>query len=103
MAQAHGRAWGRGPTRGGAAASIQSNLWPCPSPSPRRALVTGPLGAPVEAEWLLLSDGTAGVESARASGLALVGGANDPLVATSRGTGELLAAAVRGGARRIIV
>jgi glycerate 2-kinase len=71
--------------------------------SVRRALVTGSLGDPVEAEWVVLPDGTAVVESARASGLALVGGANDPLVATSRGTGELLAAAVRGGARRIIV
>ena len=71
--------------------------------SVRRAQVTGPLGEPVEAEWLVLPDGTAVVESARASGLALVRGANDPLVATSRGTGELLAAAVRGGARRMIV
>jgi glycerate kinase len=69
----------------------------------RRALVTGPLGDPVEAEWLVVPDGTAVVESARASGLGLVSGRNDPLVATSRGTGELLAAAVRAGARRIIL
>jgi glycerate kinase len=69
----------------------------------RRATVTGPLGEPVEAEWGLLPDGTAVIESARASGLALVGGANDPLAATSRGTGELIRAAVRVGARRLIV
>lgn len=69
----------------------------------RRATVTGPLGDPVEAEWGLLPDGVAVVESARASGLALVGGANDPLVATSRGTGELIRAAVRSGAKRIVV
>jgi glycerate 2-kinase len=69
----------------------------------RRATVTGPLGDPVEAEWGVLPDGTAVVESARASGLALVAGPNDPLAATSRGTGELIAAAVRNGAKRLIV
>lgn len=70
----------------------------------RRATVTGPLGDPVDAEWGLLPDGTAVIESARASGLALIaGGANDPLAATSRGTGELIQAAVRVGARRLIV
>src|SRR5437763_7917604 len=69
----------------------------------RRATVTGPLGDPVEAAWGVLPDGTAVVESARASGLGLVGGANDPLAATSRGTGELIRAAVRSGARRIVV
>ena len=71
--------------------------------SRRRATVTGPLGDPVEAEWGMLPDGTAVVESARASGLALVDGPNDPLAASSRGTGELIRAAVRGGARRILV
>jgi glycerate 2-kinase len=71
--------------------------------SRRRATVTGPLGEAVEAEWGLLPDGTGVVESARASGLALVDGPNDPLAATSRGTGELIRAAVRGGAKRILV
>lgn len=69
----------------------------------RRARVTGPLGALVEAEWALCADGTAIVEMARASGLVLVGGRNDPLAATTRGTGELIATAVREGARRVIV
>ena len=71
--------------------------------SRRRATVTGPLGDRVEAEWGVLPDGTAVVESAGASGLALLSGPNDPLAATSRGTGELIRAAVRGGARRIVV
>jgi len=71
--------------------------------SRRRATVTGPLGAPVEAEWGVLPDGTAVIECARASGLALLDGPNDPLHATSRGTGELIGAAVRVGARRILV
>ena len=70
----------------------------------RRTLrVTGPLGDPVMAEYGLLPDGTAIVEMARASGLALVGMHNDPLRASTRGTGELIAAALRGGAERVIV
>ncbi len=70
----------------------------------RRTTVTGPLGEPVEAEWLL--DGsTAIIEMARASGLLLAGGAegNRPMTASTYGTGELIAAAMAGGARRIIV
>jgi len=70
----------------------------------RTTTVTGPLGDPVAAGWRL--DGrTAVVEMARASGLALVGGAdgNDPVAASSVGTGELLAAAVDAGARRLLV
>jgi glycerate kinase len=57
-------------------------------------VVTGPDGSPVTARWRL-GGRTAVVESARASGLLLVGGAegNDPVAATSRGTGELLVAA----------
>jgi glycerate kinase len=69
----------------------------------RTAPVTGPLGDPVEAAWAVLPDGTAVVEMARASGLELVSGRNDPLRAGTRGTGELIAAAARAGARRILV
>lgn len=71
--------------------------------SRRRARVTGPLGDPVDAEWALLPDGTAVVEAARASGLLLVRGRTDPLRASTRGTGELIAAALRAGAARVIV
>jgi len=71
--------------------------------SVRTARVTGPLGEPVDAEWLLLPDGVAFVEMARASGHAVLGGPNDPLRASTRGTGELVAAAARAGAREIIV
>lgn len=71
----------------------------------RRTSVTGPLGTPVAAPWRLGDDGVAVVESARASGLDLAGGAagNDPVAATSRGTGELVAAALAQGAHRVIV
>ncbi|CAN5665032.1 glycerate kinase [soil metagenome] len=70
----------------------------------RSTVVTGPLGDPVTAHWRL--DGRlAVVEMAQASGLALVGGAegNDPVAAASSGTGEVVAAALDAGARRIIV
>jgi glycerate kinase len=71
--------------------------------SRRTARVTGPLGGTVVAEWARLSDGTAVVEMARASGLALVEGRRDPLRANASGTGELIAAAARAGAARVIV
>lgn len=70
----------------------------------RTTTVTGPLGRPVEAGWRL-SKGTAIIEMALASGLVLAGGAegNDPMNATTAGTGELIDAAVTAGAKRIIV
>jgi glycerate kinase len=68
-----------------------------------RTAVTGPLGEPVVAEWGVLLDGTAVVEAARAAGLALVGGRNEPVSATTAGVGELLLAAARAGARRALV
>jgi glycerate kinase len=67
----------------------------------RSSTVTGPLGAPVEAGWRLEA-GDAVIEMARASGLALVA-RNDPVPATTRGTGELLAAALAAGAERVVV
>ena len=73
--------------------------------SPRRSVVTGPLGEPVTAEWRMQAGGKAVVEMARASGIALVGGpdGNDPLRASTRGTGELIAAALDAGATRVVV
>ena len=70
----------------------------------RTTTVTGPMGDPVDAEWAILGDGTAIVEMARASGRALVPvDRRDPLSANTRGTGELIAAAIRGGATRVVV
>ncbi len=70
----------------------------------RTSVVTGPLGDPVEASWRL-DRSTAVIEMALASGLALVGGAdgNDPVAASTYGTGELISHAVEAGARRVIV
>jgi len=66
--------------------------------------VEGPLGQVVDARWRLKSR-TAVIEMAQASGLSLAGGAelNDPLEASTRGTGQLIAEALDSGARRIIV
>ena len=70
----------------------------------RTSVVSGPLGTPVEAAWRI-DRRTAVVEMARASGLALAGGAegNDPLAATTRGTGELIGRAIEQGARTVLV
>ena len=70
----------------------------------RHTVVTNPLGDAVTAGWRL-TNGTAVIEMAQASGLAQVGGAagNDALAASSYGTGELIEAALERGARRVIV
>jgi glycerate kinase len=66
------------------------------------APVTGPDSEPVDADWLLLPDATAVVELARSSGLPLMSRL-DPLGAHTYGLGQLLAAALDAGARRIVV
>lgn len=66
----------------------------------RTTVVSGPLGDPVEARWRY--GRTAVIEAAQASGLALVE-VNDPVAASTAGTGELIAAAVDAGCRRVIV
>lgn len=70
----------------------------------RVSVVTGPLGEPTPAGWRLAGK-TAVIEMAQASGLALVGGAegNDPVAASTAGTGELIVEAMDAGAKRIFV
>ena len=70
-----------------------------------REQVTGPLGETVTASWGILGDGTTAViEMAAASGITLVPPHRlDPLAATTRGTGELVRAALDAGCRRLIV
>lgn len=67
---------------------------------------TGPLGRPVAAFYGLTggADTIAVIEMAAASGLELVApDERDPLRATSRGTGDLIRAALDAGARRFIL
>jgi glycerate 2-kinase len=70
----------------------------------RTATVTGPLGDDVEAGWRLTGR-RAVIEMARASGLSLVGGAeeNDAVAASTHGTGELIATALDQGATDVVV
>jgi glycerate 2-kinase len=69
------------------------------------ATVSDPLGRPVEAAFGLIDGGTTAiVEMAQASGLVLVAEKErDAWAASTRGTGELVAAAVDAGASRVIV
>lgn len=68
------------------------------------ASVTGPLGKPVSAQYAVLPDRTAVLEMAQASGLPLVPPQQrDPLHATTRGTGELIRAALDQGCRNILI
>jgi glycerate kinase len=70
----------------------------------RGVTASDPLGRPVEAAFALLPDGTAVVETAQASGLGLVDERErDAWAASTRGTGELIAAAAEAGAHRVIV
>jgi glycerate kinase len=69
----------------------------------RSATVTGPTGDPVVAHFAV-REREAVVEMAAASGLDLLpDGAKDPLGATSRGTGELVAAALDAGATHLVL
>ncbi len=67
--------------------------------------VTGPLFEEEEAVWGLLGSGdTAVMEMAQASGLPMVPAEKrDPRLTTSRGTGEMIADALKKGVRRILI
>jgi len=68
------------------------------------AHVSDALGRRVEARFAVLDDGDAVVEVAQASGLWRVGrDERDAWAASTTGTGELIAAAARAGARTVIV
>ena len=80
-------------------AATQGQVIPC--------RVRGPLGEPVDGAWGRLGgeqSGTAVVEMALASGLALLRPEDrDPRRTTTYGTGELIRAALAAGCRKIIV
>ncbi|MGW0201420.1 glycerate kinase [Nonomuraea sp. NPDC003201] len=66
--------------------------------------VTGPTGERISASYAWQdADATAVVELAEASGLRRLPGGHEPLTATSHGTGELIADAVRRGAKRVVL
>ena len=66
--------------------------------------VRGPLGDPVDARYAWLNEGVAVIEMSEASGLWRVSpDRRDPLRSSTYGTGELMADAMRRGARKILV
>ncbi len=74
----------------------------------RTTRVTGPVGKPVFAEWAIVDDGSGGrtavLEMASAGGLRLVpDDLRDPGATTTRGVGELIAAALDEGVDRIVL
>ncbi|RRR42354.1 glycerate kinase [Mycolicibacter terrae] len=73
----------------------------------QRCRVSGPLGAPADAEWFWDADSqTAYLECAQACGLGLLDGPPSPstaLAAHSAGVGQLIEAALTAGAARIVV
>lgn len=71
---------------------------------PVRLMVSGPLGRPVEAEYALIDGSTAVIEMARASGLTLIAPEErNPLLASTYGTGQLIADALDKGCRRFLI
>jgi glycerate kinase len=69
-----------------------------------KVTVSDPLGRAVKASFAILPDGRAVVETAQASGLALLKeDERDPWAASTRGTGELIVAAVEAGADEVLV
>jgi glycerate 2-kinase len=69
------------------------------------AAARDPLGREIEARFALLGEGErAVVDVAEASGLTVLEAAErDPIAATTSGTGDLIVAAIRAGARRVLV
>ncbi len=66
--------------------------------------VSDPLGRPISAQFAMLSDGTAVIEMAAASGLALLKPEErNPAVTSTYGTGELMRAALDLGAKRLFI
>ena len=69
-----------------------------------RVPVLGPLGREIPARYAWLPGGVAAIDMSEASGLwRLASGTLEPLLASTFGTGQLIADALRRGARKILV
>ena len=71
----------------------------------RETLASNPIGRPIRARWLRSADGRrAVIELAEASGLSrLTPGERDPVGASTRGTGDLIRAALDTGCRELLI
>lgn len=65
--------------------------------------VTGPLGAPVEAVYGILPDGSAVMEMAAAAGLPYALGHEDPMHTTTYGVGQMILHAKAQGVKKILL
>src|SRR5262249_1014658 len=69
----------------------------------RVVVVTGPRGDPAHGEGGLVAGGGAGGRGGRGVGAVVRGRRDGPGRASNGGTGELIATAIRSGARRVVV
>ncbi|MBU7594197.1 glycerate kinase [Metabacillus halosaccharovorans] len=92
------------PMADGGEGTVQS-LVDATNGSIKERIVTGPLGDPIKAFFGLMGDGkTAVIEMAAASGLHLVPvEQRNPLITTTRGTGELILSALDLGVEHMII
>ena len=63
----------------------------------------GPWGETVDSFYGLLQDGTAVIEMAASAGLPQVGDRKDPSKTTTYGVGELILAAAKSGAKKLVI
>ena len=89
------------PVADGGEGTVDSFIFSCGAQI-RNALVTAPDFRRVTAGYAVMGD-TAVIETAQASGLPLTGSANNPIAATSFGSGELILSALDAGCRKIIL
>lgn len=90
------------PTADGGEGTLDAFAAAVPGAVRRPVRVLGPSGAPVDASWLELPDGTAVVELAETSGLALLS-EPAPFDTHTVGFGQAIAAALDAGARSLLL
>lgn len=69
----------------------------------RTVKVASPLFRSINADYLVLGNNTAIIETAQASGLSLVKGEENPMNTTTYGTGELVLHALNSGCKNILI
>ena len=89
------------PVADGGEGTADSFIFAC-NASLKETEVTAPDFSRVRARYAVMGD-TAVIETAQASGLPLVKGQNDPVLATSYGSGELILSAIDNGCKSIIL
>ncbi len=89
------------PVADGGEGTVDSFVYSCHA-AVESVQVTAPDFRKVTAKFAVMGD-TAVIETAQASGLPLTGATNDPVLATTYGSGELIKAALDRGCRKIVL